>query len=124
MSAPAQYAYDVYVSYSQSDIDWVRDHLLPQLEGASLKVAVDYRDFELGVPKIVNVERAVKQSRRVLLVLTSNWISSEWANFDALLIQTQDPAAYLRRMIPVLVEPCDPPERIAMLTPADFTRQA
>jgi hypothetical protein len=124
MSTAAQYTNDVYVSYSEPDTDWVRDHLLPQLEGAGLKVAIDYRAFELGLPKLVNVERAVKQSRRVLLVLTPNWVGSEWANLDALLIQTQDPAGYMRRMIPLLLEPCHLPDRLAMLTPADFTRQA
>ena len=122
MNAQAHYNYDVFVSHSPADQGWVRAELLPRLEQAGLSVFVDYRDFELGVPKLVNIERAVKLSRKILIVLTPSWVASEWANFDALLVQTSDPAGQMRRMVPLLLELCAPPERIALLTHADFTQ--
>jgi hypothetical protein len=124
MNAQAQYNYDVFVSHSPADQDWVRAELLPRLEQAGLSVFVDYRDFELGVPRLINIERAVKLSRKILIVLTPSWVASEWANFDALLVQTSDPAGQMRRMVPLLLEPCEPPTRIALLTHADFTQTA
>jgi tetratricopeptide (TPR) repeat protein len=114
--------YDVFISYSHADEDWVCDWLLPRLEAARLHTCVDFRDFDVGVPILVNLERAVDASRHTLLVLTPSWVASEWANFEALLTQTPDPAGRQRRLIPLVLRPCRPPGRIAMLTCADFTR--
>ena len=114
--------YDVFISHSRADAGWVRDWLLPRLEGAGLRVCVDFRDFDLGRPSLVNMERAVDASRHTLLVLTPALVASEWAEFEALLTQTPDPAGRHRRLIPLLLHPCQPPDRIAMLTCADFTR--
>src|SRR4051794_6342747 len=124
MTAQMKYAYDVFISYSPTDQGWVSSYLLPRLERAGLKVLIDHRDFEIGVPKLTNVERAVQRSREVLLVLTPGWVSSEWAHFHALLVQTSDPAGQLRRTIPLMLESCEPPDRIAMLSYADFTQPA
>jgi hypothetical protein len=123
MSAAAQFAYDVFVSYSQADERWVRDELWPRLEGAGLHVG-DYREFSLGVPKIVNIERIIEVSRKVLLVLTPDWLASEWANFESLLIQTDDLSSRMYRTLPLLLKPGDMPKRLSILTYADFTRPA
>ncbi len=116
------YTWDVFISYSHKDEDWVYDELLPRLEGAGLKVCIDERDFELGVPALVNMERAVDHSRHTLLVLTPRWASSEWTDFEVLLAGTGDPVGRRRKTIPLMLEKCDLPTRISMLTYADFTR--
>jgi tetratricopeptide (TPR) repeat protein len=116
------FSHDVFISYSHADAEWACDWLLPRLEAAGLRVCVDFRDFDLSAPSLVNIERAVDASRHTLLVLTPSWVASEWANFEALLAQTPDPAGRHRRLIPLLLQPCRPPSRIAMLTYADFTR--
>jgi hypothetical protein len=121
LSQQNTFDYDVFISYSHRDREWVRNWLLPRLEEAGLRVCVDFRDFEVGVPSLVNMERAVERSRKTLLVLTPNWIESEWTNFEALLVQTEDPSGLRRRILPLMRERCQPPKRIAMLTYADFT---
>ena len=40
--------YDVFISYSSKDADWVRGSLLQGLEDAGLRVYIDFRDFETG----------------------------------------------------------------------------
>ena len=122
MSEQTEYSYDMFISYSHRDGEWVRQWLLPRLEDAGLRVCIDFRDFDIGVPNLVNMERAVDNSRRTLLVLTPAWLESEWTEFEALLIQTTDPAGQRRRLLPILLQPCQPPRRITMLTYADFTR--
>ncbi|MCX6030948.1 MAG: SUMF1/EgtB/PvdO family nonheme iron enzyme [Chloroflexi bacterium] len=114
--------YDVFISYSHADADWVREWLLPGLEAAGLRVCVDFRDFDLGAPSLVNMERAAAASRHTLLVMTPAWVASQWADFEALLTQARDPAGRRRRLIPLLLQECWPPDRIAMLTYADFTQ--
>ena len=118
------YEYDAFISYSHHDEDWVHGWLLPQLEAADLRVCIDFRDFEPGVPSLVNMENAVERSRKTLIVLTPAWVESEWTTFESLLIQTDDPAGRRARMIPLLLKPCKPPKRIAMLTYLDFTQPA
>jgi hypothetical protein len=116
-----RFAYDVFISYSHHDKDWVYQRLLPSLEAAGLKVCIDFRDFEPGLPSLINMENAVEGSRKTLIVLTPAWVESEWTAFESLLIQTDDPAARQRRIIPLLLTPCQPPKRIAILTYLDFT---
>ena len=71
----------------------VRGWLLPRLKAAGLRVCIDAESFDIGVPSLVNMERAVADSRYVLLVLTPAWVASEWTEFEGLLTQTADPAA-------------------------------
>jgi tetratricopeptide (TPR) repeat protein len=122
MAEQTEYPYDVFISYSHADEVWVTGTLLPRLEGAGLRVCIDYRDFDPGRPSLVNMENAVERSRKTLIVLTPAWVESVWTTFEGLLIQTDDPAARRARMIPLLLKPCKPAKRIAMLTYVDFTR--
>jgi hypothetical protein len=100
----------------------VRGELLPQLEDAGLRLIVDYRDFEIGVPRLVNIERAVDRSRHTLIVLTPDWVEGEWEEFQSLLAATNDPAGRRRKLIPLMYRRCTPPSRIAMLDYADLTQ--
>ena len=120
----SRYVADVFISYSHTNKEWVEGWLLPHLEQADLRTCIDFRDFDLGVPKLVNIERAIDNSRSTLLVLTPALVENEWDEFHSLLAQSADPAGRRRRLIPLLLERCVPPRRIAMLTYADFTRTA
>jgi len=122
-SEPPEQRYDVFISYSHADNEWVKGWLMPGLEKAGLRVCMDSRDFDLGVPAVVNMERAVDRSRHTLLVLTPAWVASEWTAFESLLVQTSDPVGRRQRLIPLLLKPCEPPHRIAMLTFADFRNE-
>jgi hypothetical protein len=116
-----RYWYDIFISYSHRDRDWVIDWLLPRLEEAGLRVCIDFRDFDVGVPSLVNMERAVERSCKTLIVLTPDWVRSEWTNFEGLLVQTGDPAGLRNRILPLMLKRCEPPKRIGVLTYADFT---
>jgi hypothetical protein len=116
------YQYDVFISYSHYDRVWVQETLLPQLQQAGLRVCIDYRDFIIGTPTLINIEQAVDTSRHTLIVLTPAWVESEWTQLESLLVGTADPAARQRRLISLLFQPCQRPTRIAGLTHADFTQ--
>jgi TIR domain-containing protein len=118
------FSYDVFISYSTRDRHWVRHWLLPRLESAGFKVCIDSRDFDIGAPSMVNMERAVERSQKTILVLTPNWLESEWTTFEALLASSLDPAGQRQRLIPLLLTKCDLPTRLRLLTYADFTAEA
>src|SRR6266540_4644126 len=92
-TAAASFKYDVFISYSSADEQWVEHTLLKTLEDAGLRVCIDFRDFAVGRPTIINIQDAALQSRHTLLVITQDWIKSEWTLFESLLIRTKDPGS-------------------------------
>jgi len=120
MSTEADYAYDVFISYSHVEKDWVRGELLPHLESARLRVCIDYRDFELGAPIVTEMRRGLTDSRKTLLILTPDYLESAWTGFEQLMLQTLDPNNRERRLIPLMKEACDLPLEISYLNYLDF----
>lgn len=121
MNEQTFYPYDVFISYAEADQAWVWDALLPRLEKAGRKVILGDRDFEPGASRINEMERAALQSRKTLMVLSPAYVQSEWAAFEATLVQTLDPAARKQRLIPVLRAPCQIELRIRPLVSVDLT---
>jgi len=106
---------DAFISYSHLDRSWVAGTLLPKLEAHAYTTLIDYRDFRAGALGIDEMERAVIDSRHTLLVLTPNYLASEWSKFENVMAQSLDPAAIKRKVIPVLREDCDVPLRLQIL---------
>ncbi len=117
----AKFDYDVFISYSHKDEDWVRKKLLPTLEKQGVKVCIDFRDFTAGKAAVLNMQDASTRSRHTLLVMTPNWLASEWTLYESLLSRTDDPAGFQRRTIPLMVKPCTPPPFLSLLTWVDFS---
>ena len=124
--ADTEFKYDVFISYSHKDEDWADKILRQWLDDTGLKVCIDYRDFEAGKMALLNMQDAAMQSKHVLLVLTRNWLSSEWSFFEALMGGTQDPSGLQKKLIPLLCEggiQSDINSFIAARTWVDFTRK-
>ncbi len=116
-----EFEFDVFISYSSDDKEWVRGELLKRIEQADLKAFIDFRDFTRGAPSIKECERGVLKCRKTLTVLTPNYIESEWCEFEGVMAQTLSPANHDLRLIPLLKTKCDKPLRIGALTHIDFT---
>jgi hypothetical protein len=119
--AKCQFRYDVFISYSHADEPWVRGEFLPELQKASLKVAIDILDFPIGKPSVQNMVAAIQEARHIVAVLTPDWVTSDWAGFEGYLVTTADPNGKHGRLLPLMLKPCKPPPHIAFLTYADFT---
>jgi len=113
--------YDVFISYSRHDHDWVEETLLARLERAGLRVCVADRDYALGVATIINTEHAIQRSHKTLLVITPEWLAEVWQTFESLLVLTRDPTGQQQRMVPLLVRPCQLPDRLDLFTWLDLT---
>ena len=112
--------FDVFISYSHKDKDWVRNWLLPKLEAARVSYCIDDDHFDIGVAALINMERAVERSRKTLLVLSDNWVDSEYTNFEALLLQTEDPIGLRQTFLPLKLDDCKLSRRLGIFTYADF----
>jgi hypothetical protein len=120
MSEEQADCYDVFVSHAPADRAWVQAELLPRLEGAGLRVCLDWRDFRPGAARVDEVARAVTSSRKTLLVLSPAYVDSEWAEFGNQMVQSLDPAARDLRLIPLLKARCELPLRVRHLTAVDL----
>jgi hypothetical protein len=112
---------DVFISYSSRDKAWVRGELLKRIEKAGLKAFIDFRDFTRGAPSIKEMERGVLKCQKTLLILTPNYLKSEWCEFESLMAARLTTANRKRRLIPIIKTPCKKPLRIGALTHIDFT---
>nr|XP_033780654.1 toll-like receptor 2 [Geotrypetes seraphini]XP_033780656.1 toll-like receptor 2 [Geotrypetes seraphini] len=78
------YTYHAFVSYSHSDADWVRGELLYRLENSSppYSICIHERDFLPGKWIIDNIIENIEMSQKVILVLSRNFVNSEWCNYE------------------------------------------
>ncbi|XP_071090917.1 toll-like receptor 13 [Haliotis cracherodii] len=80
---PEDMKYDAFVSYSNPDGDWVYDELLDFLEGeVGLRLCEHSRDFAAGRFIIDNVFDAMETSRKTILVISNEYMKSDWCKFE------------------------------------------
>lgn len=115
---PSQY--DVFIDYSHRNRNWVLEFLLPQLDAAGVKVCIDERDFELGAPIMLETERALHASRYILLVLTPDYMQSDWT-VPLVFPKEFEAAKQQFRILPLMFQYCDLPKQLAELNYANFT---
>jgi len=116
-----EFQFDVFVSYSSKDKEWVRGELVKRIEEAGLRAFIDFRDFEPGAASITEMTRGVQTCRKTLLVLSENYIKSEWCELEQIMLQVLSPANRELRFIPLLRERCSKPLTIAGFNHIDFT---
>ena len=68
----------LFISYSSKDFAWVTNNLITLLEKHSISYTIHFRDFELGKPFIQNMADSVYGSRQVLIVLSDNYLASNF----------------------------------------------
>jgi WD40 repeat protein len=119
MNDQSAYAYDVFISYCQADQDWVRDELLPRFESAGIRWIAQL-EFVLGRPELLEIERAIKQSRWTLLILTQSYFDDGWEEFAEILSGSYGRNTRRWRTIPAIKGRCELPERLEMLVAVDL----
>ncbi|VDI83979.1 Hypothetical predicted protein [Mytilus galloprovincialis] len=78
-----QYEYDAFVSYDNNDRFFVHDKLLTCLEReAELKLCIHNRDFLPGNDIAGNITSAIHNSRKVVIVMSHNYLDSYWCMFE------------------------------------------
>ena len=64
--------------YSSKDYAWVNENLISLFEKHSIPYSIHTRDFELGRPIVQNMADSVYGSRKVLIVLSDNYLASNF----------------------------------------------
>lgn len=82
------YRFDLFVSYSDKDREFVLDQLIPNLEKRSeITICLHERDFQVGLSILENIIQCMDQSRCLLLVISESFIKSNWCSFEMHLAQ-------------------------------------
>src|SRR5262249_54927010 len=106
-----EFKYDVFLSYRQQEPDktWVRKVLLPRLEKDShLRVCIDYRNFRLGSPLVLEMAKAVEQSRYTLCVLSPTYLESNFTELENVLAEHLGLEKSQRRLLAIMRQACTP----------------
>ncbi len=88
MPEPDSFSYDLFISCTRADLEWVQGFLLPALGLPPERVICNQgrvagaTAFQLGAPIPAEFERAVTASRFTLLILSPAYLADEWAQFS------------------------------------------
>ncbi|XP_078581393.1 uncharacterized protein LOC144864875 [Branchiostoma floridae x Branchiostoma japonicum] len=120
-SSEGSHHYDVFISYSSEDASWAREDLLRNLESTGYTVCLDTRDFPAGKPILTNIATAIYQSRKVILVMSKNFIKSGWCMHELALTFQRKLDQRENCVVVVKYDDCKIPRGLAMRTYLDWT---
>lgn len=127
------FRYDAYISWTRSpnDMQWLRERILPKLRTADLRLAMSGQVEEPGVSLVVSVERSIDQAKRILILLSREYLASNWTTFENVMAQQLSIEQRKARLLPVVVDKSllnadghlneDVPLRLRQLSALDLT---
>ena len=119
---PESSSYDVFVSYAESDRAWVEGYLLAALEQAGVRCMYESA-FALGVPRLLEFERSIQQSKRTLLVISPNYLADGLNEFITTLGQSYGHDTNTWPVIPLIRQSVPLPPRLGMLVGLKATNE-
>ena len=104
------FRYDVFLSYRRQEPvkSWVRKVLERRLVDEGLRVCIDYRSFRPGAPLVLEMARAVEDSRYTLAVLSPAYLESNFTELESVLAEHLGLEQTERRLLAIMREPCRP----------------
>ncbi|XP_069126125.1 uncharacterized protein [Argopecten irradians] len=98
--------FDAFISYksSKEDEHFVLTKLYPKLEmEMGFKVCMHFRDFTPGEAIANNIISAIERSRRTIMILSPNYINSEWCRMEYQKAQ-HEMLKMRHKIIPIVLE--------------------
>lgn len=116
--------YDVFVSYRHEGEDqrFARD-LVAALEADRYRVAIDERDFPASASFLQEMERAIRQSRFTVAVISPRYLESGHTEEEAIITKVLDMGDRRRRLIPLVIEPVSLPAWLYGIVGIDWTKR-
>lgn len=112
MQAESRFPYELFISYSRKDSPWVLAELLPRLESWGVAYCIDFKDFTEGRPVAEELGRLVGLSRQTLIVLSANWLSTPFTDYELQLTSDFESEDDVERFLPLRIDDCETPETL------------
>ncbi len=116
---PAQWDFDVFISYRQAESKSLALRLYESLRrgrhpssGRGLRVFLDVAVIKPGQNVHMTLQKAIRRSTCFLVLMTRTYNTTEYTSFEQMLIAGMDPAGLQERIIPLLLEDCEIPKRL------------
>ncbi|HEY6251073.1 MAG TPA: tetratricopeptide repeat protein, partial [Candidatus Angelobacter sp.] len=113
------FVYDVFLSHNRAQKDWTR-RLARNLDEKGVKVWFDEWSLLAGTVASKGMELGIEESRHVVLVLSPEFLESEWTDYETQISMVDDPANRNQKLIPILYSKCNVPKRLSRLSWIDF----
>ncbi|XP_071978743.1 toll-like receptor 3 [Engystomops pustulosus] len=72
------FQYDAYIIHAKKDESWVYRYLLPLENGRQYKFCFEERDFEAGESNLQLIVNSIRNSRKVIFVITRYFLNDQW----------------------------------------------
>ncbi len=109
----------VFVSYSHKDSRFV-DKLIDDLVFANISVTYDKWLLNIGYSIIYKISEYVSEANKIIVVLSSNSIESNWVKKELAIAMTSEINVKAVKVIPIVLDNCEIPAIIADKLYADF----
>jgi hypothetical protein len=97
-----------FVSYTSADRSWA-EWIAWQLETEGYDVVVQAWDFSPGRDWVHEMHQAAATAERVVVVLSSSYLSSAHGEAEWRVFYAEDPSGERGRVLPIRVGPVEPP---------------
>lgn len=97
---------DFFISYSKPDKNWAV-WVAWILEENGYSVIIQAWDFRPGSNFVLDIQRSISESKRVIMVLSESYLESAYAQSEWTAAFTQDPDSRNRKLLPIKVKPCN-----------------
>ena len=103
-----------FISYTSADGKWA-EWIAYVLEEAGLDVIIQAWDFRPGSNFVLEMQRAATEADRTIMVLSPDYLKSQFASPEWAAAFKQDPQGLERKLVPIRVRPCSPTGLLAPL---------
>ncbi|MBS0657732.1 MAG: toll/interleukin-1 receptor domain-containing protein [Verrucomicrobia bacterium] len=97
---------DFFISYTKSDRSYAIT-IRGWLEDAGHSVVMQDPDFSVGSNFVLEMDRAAKESRRTIAVLSADYLKSSYTQPEWAAAFAGDPTGAQRRLVTIRVKPCE-----------------
>ena len=76
------YRYDAFISYADTNLRFVLDFVIPELEEKGLSLCIHQRDFLPGNDISDNIINAIQSSRKTVTLISTEFLRSKWCMYE------------------------------------------
>lgn len=110
---------DFFISYTSADRLWA-EWLARQLNRDGYTTVLQSQDFHAGSNFVLEMDRAARETRRTLAVLSSRYLAANFPHPEWAAAFAKDPKGLQRLLIPVRIEACEPTGLLAQVVYIDL----